>query len=133
MRRLFVLWGPVGLYMFLIFIGSAQLDVPTMPGRISDKQLHAVEYAGLSLLTCRAMAGGILSGVSPAAAVGGWGLAVTYGLSDEVHQAFVPGRESDPLDLAADATGAGIAAMGLWAWGIIARSRRERRDVLPPA
>jgi VanZ family protein len=133
MRKWLGLWGPVGLYMVLIFAGSAQSDLPEPPGRLSDKQMHALEYAGLSLLTCRAMAGGVLGGVSPYAAAGGWGLAAGYGLLDEVHQAFVPGRDADPFDLMADAAGAAATAVGLWAWGIIARSRRVRRDALPPA
>jgi VanZ family protein len=32
-------------------------------------------------------------------------LGVAYGASDEVHQAFVPGRSADPADWAADALG----------------------------
>jgi VanZ family protein len=119
--------------MALIFAGSARSHVPDAPGHLTDKQMHAFEYAGLSLLACRAMAGGALGAVSPYAAVGGWGVAVGYGLLDEVHQAFVPGRDADPYDLLADAVGAAAAASGLWAWGIIARSRRARRDTLPPA
>jgi len=35
-----------------------------------------------------------------------------YGVTDEVHQRFVPGRTADLLDLAADAVGATIAAVG---------------------
>jgi VanZ family protein len=119
--------------MVLIFLGSAQSDVPDVPGHFSDKQMHAVEYAGLSAVACRAAAGGALGALSAGAAVAGWGVATLYGVVDEVHQAFVPGRSPDLLDVVADATGAAIAAVGLWAWGIIARSRRERRDVLPPA
>jgi len=133
MRRQLGLWGPVGLYMLLIFSGSAQSDLPDLPGHFSDKQMHAVEYAGLSVVACRAAAGGALGAVSAGAALAGWGIATLYGVFDEVHQAFVPGRTSDILDIVADTTGAAIAAVGLWAWGIIARSRRERRDALPPA
>ncbi|WP_276955518.1 VanZ family protein [Allomeiothermus silvanus] len=36
----------------------------------------------------------------------GWAIAVAYGLSDEFHQSFVPGRQADALDLLADSVGA---------------------------
>jgi VanZ family protein len=49
---------------------------------------------------------------------------VLYGVSDEWHQSFVSGRTSDLLDVAADASGASLAAVVLWACGIIARLRR---------
>ena len=127
------LWGPVVLYMCAIFFGSAQSDLPDIPGNLSDKTMHMIEYGGLSAVACRAAAGGALGAVSPAAALAGWGIAVAYGATDELHQWLVPGRSPDALDLAADATGAAIVAAGLWGWGIIARSRREARDVHPPA
>src|SRR5690554_1445660 len=38
-------------------------------------------------------------------------VAVLYGVTDEVHQAFVPGRQPDVLDVLTDAVG---AAAGLW-------------------
>lgn len=40
------------------------------------------------------------------AAVAAFLLAVLYGSTDEIHQLFTPSRSSDPLDVAADATGA---------------------------
>jgi len=47
--------------------------------------------------------------------------ACIYGLSDEVHQAFVPGRAFEALDLLADAAGA-AAAVAIWAaWRRITR------------
>ena len=36
-------------------------------------------------------------------------LAIAYGITDEVHQHFVPGRHMDPLDLLTDAVGAAAA------------------------
>lgn len=38
-----------------------------------------------------------------------WSLAVLYGLSDELHQSFVPGRKEDWRDIVTDAAGAAVA------------------------
>ncbi len=58
---------------------------------------------------------------------------VLYGVTDEVHQRFVPGRDASLGDLAADAAGAFAAAGAAYAWGIIARGS-SRDDALrtPP-
>ena len=132
MTRGLGLWGPVALYMALIFGLSSQQTLPEPPGGLTDKHEHYLAYAGLSTLACRAVSGG-LTQVGAGGALGGWALASLYGLTDEYHQSFVPGRTSDAYDALADTAGAATAAVGLWAWGIIARSRRERRSAAPPA
>ena len=48
-----------------------------------------------------------------------------YGVTDEVHQYFVPMRQADPWDVAADAAGATIAAVSCEWWF-------ARRVVAPP-
>ena len=104
-------WGPVCGYAGLIFYLSAQSHpeehLPFVT-HFSDKVLHAVEYAVLGALCYRALRG---SGhdswrrqAIPAAIL----LASLYGLSDEVHQAFVPFRESTWLDWLADTVGAAL-------------------------
>ncbi len=42
---------------------------------------------------------------------------IGYGLSDEIHQAFVPTREADVWDVLADSLGACLATIG-WRWGV---------------
>jgi VanZ family protein len=44
-----------------------------------------------------------------------------YGISDEFHQSFVPGRTPDPVDWATDTAGAGVALAGI----LIVRKRRD--------
>lgn len=117
------LWGPVALYMALIFWASS-LSSPPSPAQVSDKVQHFAAYAGLALVSLRATAGGRVRGLTLAAAVAAWVLAAAYGVTDEWHQAFVPGRTSDVADVAADWLGAGAAAVAGGAFGIIARSRR---------
>lgn len=38
-----------------------------------------------------------------------WFICVLYGMSDEFHQSFIPGRSVETMDVVADAIGAGIA------------------------
>ena len=49
-------------------------------------------------------------------------VATLYGITDEWHQAYVPGRSSDPLDVVADCIGALLAT--LLARALIRRLRR---------
>jgi VanZ family protein len=96
----------IGLCMLIFWQSSGPLPVqtPSLPGL--DKLAHAVIYALLAYLAARAFATLALLNhprVLPVAAALFAGL---YGLSDEVHQAFVPGRSADIWDLAADVAGA---------------------------
>lgn len=120
------LWAPVVLYMGLIFSVSA-MSQPPAPAEVSDKTLHFAAYGGLGLAALRATAGGRWAGVTAGAAVAAWAIATGYGVTDEVHQRFVPGRSPDPADVLADAFGAAAAIAG--AFGIIRGSRAvARRD-----
>jgi VanZ family protein len=116
------LWGPVVAYMALIFLLSSMTGLPAPPGGLGDKSAHLLEYAGLALLTLRALAMGRLGDVRLPAAIGTVAIALAYGLTDEIHQLFVAGRQCDVRDFAADAIGAGITAAAVWTWGIIRRS-----------
>lgn len=98
MRRLGA-WAPALLWMALIFVVSHQPAVPLPGTKGADKVAHAAAYAVLGALLSR---GARASGTHPA-----WGVAagLLYGLLDEVHQSFVPGRSPDVADWAADAVG----------------------------
>jgi VanZ family protein len=93
----------------LIFFLSSQSDLPAAPAGLSQelflKLSHIVGYAVLALLYEYALQP--RSGKRLALL-----LVVLYGLSDEFHQSFTPGRLPDPGDLVADMLGA-IAALWL--------------------
>ena len=84
------------LYMAAIFALSS------LPGSAAgipppwDKLAHFLEYAVLGFLLGRGT-GRFFSALA---------IAALYGASDELHQAFVPGREASALDWAADLLGA---------------------------
>ncbi|MHB9038198.1 MAG: VanZ family protein [Armatimonadota bacterium] len=107
-------WGPVAFWMVLIFFLSAQSKLPELPGLAEldygDKIVHAFAYAILACLIWRALERGLPKMRRIAIAIAA---ATVYGLSDELHQLYVPGRCFDLLDLGADALGAAIAAVAL--------------------
>ena len=113
MRRV-VLWLPVVLYMAAIFFVSGQTN-PPMPASVSDKLLHAVAYFGLALLVLFAAQEGRPGPLTAIDAVVALLVSIGYGVTDELHQLFVPGRSADARDLLADAAGAATALAGWWA------------------
>ena len=123
------LWAPPAFYATAIFALSSIPHPPAPPGAMSDKHLHAMVYAGLALLVLRALASADVNRVTTGRALGAAAIAAAYGLTDELHQWFVPGRFVDVFDLLANALGA-IGAT-LLAWGV-ARVR-TRVGGRPPA
>ncbi|MDF0673404.1 MAG: VanZ family protein [Nitrospira sp.] len=104
-------WGPVCGYAGLIFYLSAQSHPETHVPFVtyfSDKVLHAVEYAVLGALCYRAIRGSGNDSWGQVAIPAAILLTSLYGVSDEVHQAFVPFRESSWLDWLADTVGAAL-------------------------
>lgn len=124
--RRVLLWGPVVAYLAVIFYLSAQSSPPT-PGGLPDKLAHAIEYFALGVLVFRAVAGGFGERVTAARAMTTMIIALTYAVSDEVHQLFVPNRTADARDVLADAAGASLALFACWAWNIIVTSNRRGR------
>jgi VanZ family protein len=109
-RRLAPWLLAVGYCAVIFALSSVENPLPALTDRISDKVLHGVEYAGLGGLLAVALALTVPR-LRPArilvlAAL----LASLYGASDEVHQSFVPGREADPRDWAADSAGGLVGA-----------------------
>jgi VanZ family protein len=107
--------------MAAIFYASRGPGPDLPPVENADKVLHAGAYGVLAGLAAWALARGRLRATTARMALTAWAVAAVYGASDELHQCFVPGRQSDWRDLAADAIGAAAVAGALWAWGIIAR------------
>jgi VanZ family protein len=116
----------VALYMAFIFVLSSIPRPPDLPGGMTDVRGHALLYSGLGALLVRAWAGGWDRPVSLVVALTAVMVATLYGISDEIHQHFVPPREPDIRDVAADAVGAAIAAGVLYARAYMADVVRKR-------
>jgi VanZ family protein len=116
MAQVFWYWMPVALYAGVIFYLSAQShpedQLPSFLLKdVSDKVLHAVEYGILALLCYRAFRWAAGPAVARRAVVLAIVVASVFGVTDEVHQFFVPFRESSWLDWLADTIGAAIGAI----------------------
>ena len=59
------LWGPVAAYMAAIYYGAALSQIPGPAAQLSDTVLHMGGYAGLAIVTARAVAGGRWSASRP--------------------------------------------------------------------
>ncbi|TMM07545.1 MAG: VanZ family protein [Actinobacteria bacterium] len=91
-------WLPVIAWAALIFALSSIPHLGTGLGTwdtILRKGAHVTEYAILGLLLVRA-----IGREMPAFLIG-----VGYAITDELHQHFVTGRHSSPIDVAIDSTG----------------------------
>jgi VanZ family protein len=102
--------------MGVIFYLSAQEAVgPELPAW-TRPVAHFSEYFALAALWSWALAPALGRRALLAAAA----ISFAYALSDEYHQSFVPGRDSDPLDVIVDAVGIAAAL-------IATRAMLERR------
>jgi VanZ family protein len=115
-RRL-SLWLPVGAWAAVIFALSSASELPAPPAELSDKAMHAGAYAVLAATIVRALAGGRWRGVTFGVAAAAVIAATLYGVTDEFHQSFVPGRSVDALDVLADFAGGTAAALTALALG----------------
>lgn len=123
--RLLWTWGPVAAVMAAIFALS-HAPMPPLAGSVPDYWAHMGAYALLAAVIVRGMAGGRRPGVTRARIVLAALLAAGYGVSDEYHQSFVPGRDPSARDIAADAAGAAAGAGAGWVWSIVFAVRRRR-------
>ena len=103
---------------------------------------HFCEYLVFGVVLTNALrfhlkpqgAAGALITLHPVNALSKWapavacGLASVYGITDEFHQIFTPGRSCDPMDWLVDTIAAGIGALACYfvlkAW----RARRVRKE-----
>ena len=123
------MWGPVIAYMAALFYVQSLSNLPSPPGNLTDKHEHFFFYGILAALALRALANGEWRGITLRTVLGATLISSLYGVSDEFHQRFVPGRTYEVLDMAADAIGSAAAVGLLWAWSII-RRRSDARHVL---
>jgi VanZ family protein len=112
----------------ILFVSNLS-DAPPIPGGFSDLTAHFAVYALLALLLARALAAGTWARLGLRVLANAWLIAAGYGLSDEVHQRFVPGRSASPADWVADALGAATAMLLLYVMRRFTPGPLESREV----
>ncbi len=121
LKRFVFYWLPVVLYCLLIYIQSDKPSPEMIPSyQFVDKLLHFAAYGILGILFYRAYRTlrikenikllMLLSVVS----------ASLYGVSDEIHQSYVPFREAEVADAIADMIGA-IAGVYLYQMLVVSK------------
>jgi len=110
MRAKLSLWFPPLFLMGLIFTLSSfpTLPIPKLPIPLLDKLAHALVYGLLGFLLCRASHLG-WKWTWKSAALFAVVVSSSYGIADEWHQSFTPGRFVEAADWIADTVGAALA------------------------
>ncbi len=120
---------PVLAMMAVIFFLSSQpgdsFQLPDVPD--IDKLLHSLVYGTLAATALFAVPVGFARRRPGLAAVLVVLFCLVYGISDEFHQSFVPGRTPSVWDLAADVLGATLVSA---AWYLLGRQGRVIRSHL---
>ncbi|MBI1910322.1 MAG: VanZ family protein [Deltaproteobacteria bacterium] len=108
--RIIRYWLPLIAYAGLIFYLSSlpRLSIPQWFPHI-DKAAHFLEYGGLGFLCVRVVRFRFRE-IRKVEILGAL-LGLAYGATDEIHQFFVPGRESSLTDLLVDGIGAAVGAV----------------------
>ena len=98
-------WALVAAWMAVVFFFSSISNLG-VAARVPDWISHPIEYGVGAVLFCRALAGGRPGPLRLSTALTATLLATAYGVTDEYHQSFVPGRTSDFADVVKDLAGA---------------------------
>ena len=108
---------PPAVVMATIFVLSHQpgdeLSLPALPG--IDKIAHLVVYGLLAASLIRACSQRLRRDRPVVTVMAAVLICLLYGLTDEFHQSFVPGRFVSALDVLADTVGA-ILVGTAWFW-----------------
>ncbi|HET6351419.1 MAG TPA: VanZ family protein [Coriobacteriia bacterium] len=105
-RGKLIRWGAVALWAAAIF-GASSIQGSNLPSGYSVPA-HFAEYLILAVLLYTALRPGRSRA---SAALLALSMASLYGMSDELHQYFTPGRVPDPMDWLTDTLGASAGVL----------------------
>jgi VanZ family protein len=123
-------WLPLVVYCAMVFMQSAYPAPEKLPSFfLMDKMIHFTLYAVMGLLFYRAYKILPLAHRPQLLMLLSFVSASLYGISDEIHQYFVPYREADFFDVVADALGAacGVYLYHYWLLPKILNCRAKRQ------
>lgn len=107
MKKFLYYWLPVYVYAGLIFYFSSLPVIPSLIIEIYPETLvwHVIEYTILSILLFRAFINSKNITFRENAIHLAIIIAILYGVTDEIHQHFVPGRDFSHFDIIANSVG----------------------------
>ena len=114
MKKFLYYWLPVVAYASLIFYLSSLPGIPEPILKVTKETfiLHMIEYAILSILLFRAFVNSNKTMLKNKAIFLAIFIATLYGITDEFHQFFVPGRICSHIDIIANGLGSIIVLVG---------------------
>lgn len=115
----------MGIIFYLSHQTGSDIDWSLFPG--DDKVAHMIAYGVLAAAVIAAFAADMRQSKSTVVAGLAFMVSLLYGISDEFHQSFIPGRFSSGADLVADAAGAGLICV---TWLYLVKRRAQRNGVL---
>ena len=125
-KRFTYYWLPLIIYCLLIYIQSDHPTPGVIPSfKFSDKLLHFAAYAVMGILFYRAYQTLPLKNNSQLLILLSMISASLYGISDEIHQSFVPYRGAQLSDAIADTLGA-ICGVWFFHWWLGFRDERKK-------
>ncbi len=109
-------WGPVAFFMGVILYASSvpASDIPSL-FPFQDVLFHAAVYGALAYSFCRAIRRNSPAAPLPALFASAVLFGLLYGIGDELHQQFIPGRGPDIIDVLIDTIGASLGST-FFAW-----------------
>ena len=127
-------WLPMLAMMALIFVLSSQSGLKVSEDPAVDKPFRVTGHLLAYALLAAATLVGSSWGRRPVWRDAALALAVSllYGLSDELHQSFVPDRTGRLDDVVTDMLGAIVGTSVAWLGLLIAARRREDRSRAAP-
>ena len=102
---------PAGLYMLFIW-GMSAVPGADLPALVDDRIAHTGEYALLALLALFALTGFSAPRIGSGTLAVAFAWSCGWGVVDEIHQSFTPGRDPSLSDLFFDAAGS-LGALAL--------------------
>jgi len=117
-------WAPALIQAVLIITLSNQSNPPGADLG-PDYVLHALGYGVLGIAVAWGQTQGLRHQYTLRAAWIGWLLCSVFGISDELHQWFIPGRSTSFSDWLADTVGSGIA---IWMTFAALKAYRKWRE-----
>ena len=106
--KILVRWAPAIVVCVIIFLSSAQHGTVISQSYLWNYAANKAAHIFLYFILCFAFDRGTKNVLSAVV------LTVLYGISDELHQQFVPTRSGQLTDVLIDAVAAGTAGLILW-------------------